>query len=103
MNSRRVISRHRASHVPHRDHSTIFGSLLGAILVMASALLGVRCHAHLKRACATLHEGPGDYSITSSARARSVGGIVRPRALAVFRLIASEKALGCQKGISPGF
>src|SRR5437870_2045670 len=30
------------------------------------------------------------YSITSSARARSDGGISRPRVLAVFRLIASS-------------
>ena len=31
-----------------------------------------------------------NYSITSSARASSVGGTVRPSALAVFRLIANS-------------
>src|SRR5215216_2375162 len=35
------------------------------------------------------------HSSTSSARARSVGGIVRPSAVAVFRLITSSKFAGC--------
>ena len=35
------------------------------------------------------------YSITSSARASSDGGIVRPSVLAVLRLITSSKAVGC--------
>src|SRR5246127_543437 len=34
------------------------------------------------------------YSITSSARASSVGGTVRPSAFAVFRLIASSNFVG---------
>ena len=34
------------------------------------------------------------YSITASARVRSVGGTVRPSALAVFRLITSSNFVG---------
>ena len=35
------------------------------------------------------------YSITWSARSRSDGGIVRPRALAVFMLMTSSNVVGC--------
>src|SRR5262245_39020705 len=38
------------------------------------------------------------YSITSLASTRSVGGIVRPSALAVFRLITSSNLVGCWTG-----
>src|SRR5712691_554009 len=40
---------------------------------------------------------------TSSAWKRSVGGIGRPRALAVFRLITSSNLVGCSTGRSAGF
>src|SRR4029077_21097056 len=46
---------------------------------------------------ATLH------SITSSARASSVGGTVRPSALAVVRLMTRSNLVGCSTGMSPGF
>src|SRR5215207_9512548 len=36
-------------------------------------------------------EYPSPHSITSSARARSVGGTVRPSALAVFKLMTNSK------------
>src|SRR5256885_1790459 len=36
--------------------------------------------------------------ITSSAWKSSVGGIVRPRALAVFRLITNSNFIGCSTG-----
>src|SRR5262249_3629857 len=42
------------------------------------------------------------YSITSSARARSEGGTVSPRALAVLRLMTSLNVVGCSTGMSPG-
>jgi len=42
-------------------------------------------------------------SITSSARAMSVGGTSRPSALAVLRLIASSYRVGACTGRSPGF
>src|SRR5262249_39576547 len=43
------------------------------------------------------------YSITSSARARSVGGIVRPSTLAVLELMTSWNLLGCSTANSAGF
>jgi hypothetical protein len=43
------------------------------------------------------------YSITSLASTRSVEGIVRPNALAVFRLINSSNLVGCWTGRSAGF
>src|SRR5262245_2830926 len=43
------------------------------------------------------------HSITSSARASSVGGMVRPSTLAVVRLMTSSNLDGCSTGISPGF
>ena len=42
------------------------------------------------------------YSITWSARCRSDGGIVRPRALAILRLITSSNVAGCSMGRSAG-
>ena len=43
------------------------------------------------------------YSITSSARAMSIGGRVIPRLLAVERLIDSTNLVGCITGRSEGF
>ena len=43
------------------------------------------------------------YSITSSARASSVGGTSRPSVLAVLRLITSSNFVGCSTGRSAGF
>src|SRR5262249_55376963 len=43
------------------------------------------------------------HSITSSARASSVGGISRPRALAVVRLMTRSNLVGCSTGMSAGF
>src|SRR5262245_65815340 len=42
------------------------------------------------------------HSITSSARARSVGGTSRPSAFAVLRLIANSNLVGCITGKSAG-
>jgi hypothetical protein len=42
------------------------------------------------------------YSITLSARARTVEGTVRPIARAVVRLITSSNLLGCSTGIITG-
>src|SRR5262245_5259872 len=42
------------------------------------------------------------HSITWSARASSDGGIVRPRALAVLRLMIRSYFVGCSIGRSPG-
>src|SRR5262245_51299662 len=43
------------------------------------------------------------HSITSSARAMSVGGTLRPRLLAVERLMDSTNLVGCITGSSEGF
>src|SRR5262249_9554108 len=43
-----------------------------------------------------------DHSITSSARASSVSGTVRPSAFAVFRLISSSNLTGAGTGSSLG-
>src|SRR5258705_316975 len=43
------------------------------------------------------------HSITSSARASSMGGTSRPSALAVFILITSSYLVGACTGRSPGF
>ena len=42
------------------------------------------------------------YSINSSARTSSVGGISRPSVLAVFRFKISSNSVGCWTGRSPG-
>src|SRR6516165_9465264 len=43
------------------------------------------------------------HSITSSARASSVGGTVRPSVLAVLRLITNSNLVDCMTGRSAGF
>src|SRR5262249_60164605 len=43
------------------------------------------------------------HSITSSARARRVGGTVRPIVLAVCRLMTNSNLVGCRIGRSAGF
>src|SRR5262245_11247173 len=45
---------------------------------------------------------PPDHSITSSARATSVGGTWMPSAAAVLRLITSSNFVGCSTGKSAG-
>src|SRR5215472_7268930 len=45
---------------------------------------------------------PCAHWISSSARPRSACGIVRPRALALLRLMASSNLMGCSTGRSPG-
>ncbi len=51
----------------------------------------------MNREVATFH------SITSSARVRRLGGISRPSAFAVFKLITSSYLVGCSTGRSAGF
>ena len=46
---------------------------------------------------------PPDHWITSSAVANSVSGMVRPRALAVLRLMTNSNLVGCWTGRSAGF
>src|SRR5205809_5480199 len=46
---------------------------------------------------------PPHHSITSSASASTVGGISKPSALAVLRLMTSSNFVGCCTGRSPAF
>jgi hypothetical protein len=46
---------------------------------------------------------PPSYSMTSSARASSEGGTVRPSVLAVLRLMISSNLVDCITGRSAGF
>src|SRR5262249_56756346 len=59
-----------------------------------------RCAAEQRDELAALHRC--DHSITSSARASSVGGTSRPSALAALRLIANSNLVGCTTGRSAG-
>src|SRR5262249_52131921 len=52
--------------------------------------------------CSNMRGTSCGYSITSSARASSVGGTVRPSALAVVRLMTRSNLIGCSTGMSPG-
>jgi ABC-type uncharacterized transport system substrate-binding protein len=62
----------------------------------ANELTSPHIHAEQRNELAPFH------SITSSARASSVGGISRPSALAVLRLITSSYLVGCWTGSSAG-
>ena len=70
----------------------------------ASASLRISVH-HPKNTFATKsakRRHSPTYSITSSARASNVGGMVRPSALAVLRLIFISNFVGCSTGSSAG-
>src|SRR5262245_41549296 len=68
------------------------------------ALLRARRERPSRRAANQLDErAPSHHSITSSARAMSVGGIVSRSALAVVRLMTRSNLVGCSIGRSAGF
>jgi hypothetical protein len=77
------------------------------IYYVSSCLASELCRGrYLRPLCARRHmqrRKLHQYSITSSARASSVGEISRPIALAVLRLIMSSNFTGCSIGRSPGF
>src|SRR5262249_37821736 len=56
-----------------------------------------------RRAAEQPDELAAPHSITSSARASSVGGMAIPTALAVLKLMISSNLVGCAIGRSPGF
>src|SRR5437868_4552869 len=56
-----------------------------------------------RRAAEKRNELAAFHSITSSARANSVGGISRPNTFAVVRLMTKSNLVGCSTGIWPGF
>src|SRR5262249_859521 len=66
-------------------------------------LLRARCERPRRRAAEQRDELATLHSITSSARASSDGGMVRPIALAVVRLMTSSNLVGCSTEIPAGF
>ena len=62
----------------------------------------MRASGPLERVVRCIWSNHRSYSITWSARCRSDGGIVRPRALAVLRLMTSSNFVGCSTGRSAG-
>src|SRR5262245_37653854 len=85
----RIVGRHSREHA-HATHT--------------SALLRARhqrpCH---RRTAKQRDELAPFHSITSSASASSLGGIVRSSALAVLRLIRNSNLVACTTGRSAGF
>jgi hypothetical protein len=61
-----------------------------------------RCKLCRRRLSRRVPAGTMAYWITSVAWKRSVGGMVRPRAWAVLRLITSSNVMGCSTGRSAG-
>ena len=68
----------------------------------AARLLRTRRKRPRQRAAEQRDELASFHSMTSSARANSVGGMVRPRAVAVLRLMTSSIFIGCSTGSSAG-
>src|SRR5262249_29385172 len=66
-------------------------------------LLRARRERPRRRAAQQRDELAALHSITSSAATSSLSGTVRPKALAVLRLIASSNVVGCRTGNSGGF
>ena len=95
-------NRHRArgtaSHIPSRD-------FLLWRFSNAGPSRSVRGAVRHRPASENLHNTGSErtHSITSSARASSEGGTVRPRALAVLRLRTNSNFVGWMTGRSAGF
>src|SRR5262249_59835797 len=73
---------------------------------LADAKVEQHCHRyghHDDRPAEQRDERAAFHSITSSARASSVGGISMPSALAVVRLITRSNLVGGSTGMSAGF
>src|SRR5262245_57580240 len=70
---------------------------------LALVLLRARRERPCGRAAEERDERAPPHSITSSARASSVGGISRPSALAVVRLMTKSNLVGCSTGRLAGF
>src|SRR5262245_22227730 len=96
-----VLSYEAATHVWTRartdSHNDLHRSAGKALSACTSAA------ERQRRAADPCDERTPGHSMTSSARARSECGTVRPRALAVVRLITSSILVGCSTGSSPGF
>ena len=84
---------------------TLTGSIGKTEISVPRARLQTRCwRPRCRRAADKRDELPPlHHSITSSARASSVGGTARPSALAVLRLMKSSTFVDCWTGRSAGF
>src|SRR5262249_19215757 len=85
------------------NESTVWlaGDRVDAALDFAGVIHADRPHLHSQRWRYGLHcrqLAPLDHSITSSARASSVSGTVRPNAFAVLRLITRSYLVGACTG-----
>src|SRR5262249_46808153 len=92
-----------------RHAESAFGVLLRqprnqhADAVHLLALLGARRQRPRRHAAEQRDELAASHSITSSARASSIGGISRPSTLAATTLMISSYLVGISTGKSPGF
>ena len=97
---------------PHSARGTATPSLIAvsslggfptpALRARGTVIIGPASENLHKSGCEQSQQG-GAYSITSSARASSVGGTLRPRARAVGRFIANTNLADCTTGKSAGF
>src|SRR5262245_55099948 len=93
----------RGRHPPSISHSATINDCYRGHL----RLLRPRHQRPRRRRCAEREEGTAVHgchyhSITSSAMARMPGGMVRPSARAVPRLMTSSNLVGCMTGRSAG-
>src|SRR5262245_12981956 len=100
------VRRVRAAHAA--GHNALRGSGPGQIQDTAIAMSALPPKADMCSAARDVRFGPKAdiarfHLITSSARASSVGGTVRPSALAVLRLITSSYLVGACTGRLAGF
>src|SRR5262245_48778096 len=83
---------HRPRRIGLRPSDAGCGRKRGSARCQLQKLSAEKAHLNL----------PSQHSITSSARASSVGGTSRPSALAVLRLMTSSNFVGCSTGKSAG-
>src|SRR5882757_6996550 len=76
--------------------------LLRAMPISGAAEMGYPRHFRFPRERPKRRQKTGHYSITSSARARSVGGISNPSAFAALRLMINSSLFGNSTGRSDG-
>src|SRR6516164_9524801 len=99
----------RLKSLPKRsDAGLLLGIMLGKCVQKhdpphSLRLLRVRRERPRSRAAEQRDERAALHSITSSARASSVGGISRPRAFAVVMFMMRSNLVGCSTGMSAGF
>ena len=82
-----------ASSIALAERAGPFGQVLG--IDVSEPMLARAAERPRSRTAEQRDELAASHSITSSARASSVGGMVRPSALAVLRLMTSSNLVGC--------